>query len=150
MGDEVSEQMALPARHLTPLPLVWVPERTCWPGYGTGVRGATGPGSQLLAARKALWKTHPGDAAPRQGMARQTPSHPLAKHMHASTPTHYPLLPPPQSAPRTSRTSQTPPRNPEKLQHKLPRNTILSARSPIRLLKLISSRSSANPPTPNG
>ena len=167
-GDENEEQQ--PGRQVDPqgtwgmkFPSRWpclrstshpCPSSGCLRGHAgpaTGLEsgGATGPGSQLLAARKALWKTHPGDAAPWQGMARQTPSHPLAKHMHA------PYCPLPSPLPGTSRTSQTPPRNPDKLQHKLPRNTVLSARSPIpalskRLLKLISSRSSANPPTPNG
>ena len=118
-GDENEEQQ--PGRRVDPqgtwgmkFPSRWpclrstshpCPSSGCLRGHAgpaTGLEsgGATGPGSQLLAARKALWKTHPGDAAPWQGMARQTPSHPLAKHMHASTPSHYPQLPPPQSAPR--------------------------------------------------
>lgn len=155
MGDEVSEQMALPAQHLTPLLLVWVPERTCWPSYGTGVRGATGAGSQLLSARKALWKTHPGDAAPRQGMARQTPPHPLAKHIHASTPSHHPLLAPPQSAPRNIESVPNTSQESRQAAAQTPREhnsvrEVSNSGISKRLLKLTSSRSSANPPTPNG
>lgn len=126
---------ACPAPAL-PAPRSWVPEKMCWPGYGTGVPGATGPESQLFSARKTLCKTRPGDAAPSPplpGRAWRGRHLPILQQTQACQQPIPPLPTAPFSSPLpgTSRTSQTPPRNPDKLQHKLPQNTILSSRSPI-------------------
>lgn len=132
VGNEVSEQMALPVQHLPSLPSVLgCLRRRADPAMGLESRGLRdqSPNFSRLEkpfARHVLEMPLPGRAwrgrhlpILQQTQACQQPIPPL------------PTAPLPSPLPGTSRTSQTPPRNPDKLQHKLPRNTILSSRSPI-------------------